>query len=55
MTACLKCTDMCIIHMATGDGVWYESGDSDSEDVGDCMIRVSTLTGVGCLKWRTER
>jgi len=36
MKAGLKCTSMCIIqceNMATDDGVQYDSGDSDSEDV----------------------
>ena len=38
LKADLKCTDMCSIqceNMETDDGVQYESGDSDSEDVSD--------------------
>ena len=38
LKAGLKCTDMCSIqceNMETDNGVQYESGDSDSEDVED--------------------
>ena len=38
LKAGLKCTDMCSVqceNMVTDDGVHYESGDSDSEDVED--------------------